>query len=696
MLTLLCLPLLYRVVSIPGSVVQTFTYLSDPTDPDSPTTTCDWECPLSNDSSVLYEDFLFQSGTNITGFQIDLDGYYGNGAGLHQLTLLSTGGVAFASNTNSTDNACTSGVGKASSSTSSQSGDWESVSVSSGVSGVNATALVASVSTGTSQNDSPSVTFNPSIVSDTTYDVFLVTPGCSGMDDCDARTSVEVSTKSGDGNTDTATVSQTNEDQESSLVYSGKLTSDASFTLRLADDPEGSGSNGQYSIVAYKIQAVARNTSAPRAEDKPGRALYEYILEGSKGVFGDSDASTTSNTNITSNPVTNATAFTKLSTSLNSTAATIQAMAFDNDVVYFGGRFNSSDNITTANIASFDDHADSSIPNGGLNGVVTAIRIIGDYLYAAGSFDGSADGSVSDLNGLARWKLGSSDNWAALTGGDAPTYTEIKALASITLDKDDVLVAVGAASQPIAVYDTQSEAWDSSALPFVAGSAAVAAGSDDSLFFAGRITEALKSTAAGAAQLSSNSSGYPSISSYGFTLSSGSSSSSSDQNSSSTSGSSRRVKRATRTTNNLFKRATTSVTSLPTPLSTSSRTQVLAGTHYKNGSDDLVLLGGRFTTSNGTQNIAVFNSDSDELQSLAQGNNIDGTVRTLKVVDDTLWIGGQFTTQDGSNSLVRYELDQGSWNPLSTSVNRKSLSPVYYLCVSQALKVHHQLMTIRM
>lgn len=631
---------------------------------------------MSNDPSVVYEDFLFQPGTNITGFQIDLDGFYGDGAGLHQVTLLSTGGVALADSSNSSAS-CNTGVAAASSTSSStQNGDWTSTTVTSSISGVTESALVAPVDAGTTQDDSPSVTFRPSIVSATAYDVYLITPGCAAMGDCISRTSVEIATDSGTGTAHSATVSQTNEQEQSALVYSGDLSPDASFTLRLASGADGSSSGDSYSLVAYKLQVVAQDTSASRIADTPGRAIYEYVLPGSTGAFGDGQAAASSNTNITANAITNATAFDQLAASLNHTATSVHALVFSDSTVYFGGAFNSSDNVTTANIASFNGDLDAEpvVPNRGLNGPVRALLIIDDHLYAAGSFNATADGSIDELNGLAKWKVGSSDSWAALQGGDVPRFTEVVGLAPTKIEDDDALLAVAqqsdsADSAALGIYNIRSERWDASALPFIAGSSSAVAASavdEGSIYFTGRITQALSSSASGASRLTTNSSGYPTLDSYGFDFSANADGASST--------STRQQKRATRTYNVFSKRATTEVTGLPTPISNDANAQILAGAFYKNGSDDLTILGGRYQTEESVSNIGIYNSDSQSLSPLASDNPIDGVVRALRVVDDTLWIGGQFTAQDGSIGLTRYELDNGKWSSFSSPVQGPSAS----------------------
>lgn len=79
----------FQIISIPDNTILTLTY-RDPASQE--TKTCSDECPLSVDSNVPYQDFLFQEGgRQMTGFQIQLLGWQGEGAGLSQILLLSDG-----------------------------------------------------------------------------------------------------------------------------------------------------------------------------------------------------------------------------------------------------------------------------------------------------------------------------------------------------------------------------------------------------------------------------------------------------------------------------------------------------------------------------------------------------------------------------------------------------------------------------
>ena len=79
------------VTTIPDNGIQNLQFVDPITGENR---TCSNPCPLSTDSSVLYQDFLFPNPLAITGVQIKLSGFTGSSAGLHMLQLLSSGAFA--------------------------------------------------------------------------------------------------------------------------------------------------------------------------------------------------------------------------------------------------------------------------------------------------------------------------------------------------------------------------------------------------------------------------------------------------------------------------------------------------------------------------------------------------------------------------------------------------------------------------
>lgn len=76
-------------VSVPDNTVMTLSYRNPST---GATETCSDSCPLSLDSSIPFQDFLFaDGGRELTGFQLTLLKWREEGPGLHLIELLSDG-----------------------------------------------------------------------------------------------------------------------------------------------------------------------------------------------------------------------------------------------------------------------------------------------------------------------------------------------------------------------------------------------------------------------------------------------------------------------------------------------------------------------------------------------------------------------------------------------------------------------------
>ena len=79
----------FSITSLPDYTQLNMTY----TDPVTGKNATCWEhCPLSTDSSIAAQDFIFTAGArNLTGLQMELKQWIGNGAGLSSVQLLSEG-----------------------------------------------------------------------------------------------------------------------------------------------------------------------------------------------------------------------------------------------------------------------------------------------------------------------------------------------------------------------------------------------------------------------------------------------------------------------------------------------------------------------------------------------------------------------------------------------------------------------------
>jgi N-acetylneuraminic acid mutarotase len=86
----------------------------------------------------------------------------------------------------------------------------------------------------------------------------------------------------------------------------------------------------------------------------------------------------------------------------------VRALAVVGGDLYVGGSFSWSGDGTVTNlgyIARYDTTGEAwhALPNQGLNGYVYALGVVGDDLYVGGEFTSTGDGTVTDLNCIARY-----------------------------------------------------------------------------------------------------------------------------------------------------------------------------------------------------------------------------------------------------------------------------------------------------
>ncbi|GAA6004226.1 Rax2p [Rhodotorula paludigena] len=686
----------FSVVSIPDNQVLELTYASNPYDSTSELATCSDNCPLAHDPAIPYQDFLFPEGTSLTGFQLNIFGWYGAGGGLHLLQLLSDGAYAYAVESNN-NSPCSNGLAASTEAQVSTSGTWTTAEVNTAIPGTVQEVLVADVAGGTSASSAPSVTWKPYVSQPGEYAVFLVTPGCVGTESCASRTSVRVTATPSGGDATGTTVDQATPDDISTLVYNGTLNAGADaleVTMTLADG--GAPTSGEtYQLVANYVNLVAASTSGTSMRIDRGYGLYEYPLVDT-GAFGDAVPTAQAQGVNASATMTNATALNALSFDLNEGAivrSVISVGSGEDAHVFVGGEFTySGDTGSSVNVVGYRRDQILIAPNGGLGGSVASLVAINGVLYAAGAFTAASDGAVGELSGLAKWNYSASASaWEAL--GSVPSVGgSVAQLAVVNPASDDddasaAVIAAGAGGSGLAFYEPASSSWNESAAGLflgnltAVGSASSRANTNSTTYLAGNIIAAIKDAAPGGAVLSEGRNGRPQLDSFGFGFNTSSASSpvSASSNASSASARSKRsdspgplgslLQRRTVSRLLLEPRApqTTAAVNLtlPSPIqavaassasSSGSQTdQVLAGAFWKNGSTELMLLGGSFATESGVSNLGAYDTAADTLASLP-GLEVVGAVTALKVVEDSLWVGGNFSTAAGRQGLSTYSL----------------------------------------
>jgi len=483
---------------MPDNRVLDLTYL-DPTT--NNLATCNVACPLSHDPSIPYQDFLFTKGTYFTSFTLSLLTNYGPSSGLHLLQLLSDGTAAYAvERYNNGGEVCFSGIGSVGGvSTAKTNGTWVQDSVAANVPGTAEDILYAMVSKGTNAASAASLTWDVYIPSDGIYDVHFYTPGCWRRGDCAQRGTVEVMVSpEGNGAQPNSTlVDQTNQNDLSSLVYSGALLASTSVGssgngtkggLNVELSLANGGADGKdIEMIADKIVLYAQKLDGTIVKGTMGRGVWEYV-QGGSGAFGDGTGQGVDADGILQG---SGTGLDRVGAGMSS-AAVVSSVVVASDVksTILGGTFRYSNSSATTPTTQQNIVATSPlvVPAGGLNGPVEAMLISGGYLFVGGPFTASADNSITGLQGLVRWRYATAGStWEAIGQGSGLGGN----VTGLAVQGGSLYVA-GAGNQGLAVYDIAGSKWVGN--PFGAGSTFVGNlttlspfASDGTAFLAGNV-----------------------------------------------------------------------------------------------------------------------------------------------------------------------------------------------------------------
>lgn len=694
------------VTTIPDNQVRTLTYTDPATGQNQ---TCSDPCPLSTDSSLLYQDFLFDSTASITGVQIKLSGFTGRSPGLHILQLLSSG--AFASSVESNNGQSCFAPNP---SHSARTGDWVAKVANTGIAGTTQTVLVSDVDVGTSPASGPSFTWIPYVSAAGNYDVTLLIPGCAEFQDCDSRTSVKVTIFPGEGlPPSVSTISQRNNGDTSALLYSGPIVPSGpdfvtTITMTLADQPDGSGQNGKYEIVADRVQLVLKSVNFSTSNNSTSNTIQG--LQHGFGFFEwPRSAATTDNSLDASQILPNSSLTTLDSASIQMYAAigngqlngaNLTAVAHHpSGIIFLGGTFQLSSGSASgaSNIVMFRNGALVSIAGNGLNGPVSALLIDQNRLFVGGAFRDTAAGTTNGgLRGIAVYEI-DRNVWTPLgTGIDG----RIASLGST----NGLVQAVGSFSSAgdndesgVAVWNTAANSWTSSG-GFLIGDISFIANGTSQQWLAGNVVSYRRFGASGIVMLQNGDENGPKVNPIQVALSRPLGASNAATNS-------RRshIPRSTWVTrmsfHHLFKRQSLPQTKPPLPpLPPTTAPAVLVGVFWTNGSSstEITILGGNFTFNAGggpaVSGVLLHDPKSGTFSGLV-GPQVNGTVRALLVDGNRLYVGGQFTIPGtNANGLAIYDLTNKQWDltnlqPLQSGGNESVVVRSITKSTSQATKV---------
>lgn len=465
----------FRFVFEPQGGILNLTY-QDPTT--GAQLYCDSVCPLSSSSSVPYQEFEFVNVVEMTGFSIDISGWYGLGGGLRGFEIYTDDVYAYAVDAFNQPT-CANGSFLSSSTT---VGPWRTMDLPDTSGYLSANLSGAELSTDT-------VTLYPQITSKGSYSVRIYTPGCLADGTCNTRGAVTVSVYSQAGVAAiNSTIFQTNNYEKYDTVYQGVIDSSSStFRPRVIVAPLA-GQSGTINTVVSRAQFLELSLSASSSSSMTSsnlNGLYEF----SPSTFS---ASASSNTTF------------DLVGSRLGFDATINTIVVDKTRTFVAGNFSGTG---LANILQLEGSTTSALANAGLNGAVVSMLILNEILYIGGNFSSAVNSTVS-----AAYIVGynvSSGALVAVGGGvNAPvshvfTDNGLLGISGAFTSLNQYGSSSATPTQGIAFWDPAASRW-TTAPGVIDGSISNTIISSGTLFIAGNLRTASQYAARGVASLMSN------------------------------------------------------------------------------------------------------------------------------------------------------------------------------------------------
>lgn len=391
----------WRFTALPINGIMNFTYI-DPETGDR--AFCDARCPLAQNSSEPFQDFLFVNLVGMDSFRIDISDWYGDGGGLNGIELFQNDIFSYAIEAFNNPICESEGLRSVATAT----GPWFSTPSRQSVSDY-LTAVVGPTTVG-----STSIVFQPDVQRSGNYSIVIYTPGCIQDSSCSARAIVNINgTLTADGDQTFATqVFQTNNFDKFDQVYQGFVdATSSSFRPSITITP--SGLQQDQLIVASRVK-------------------FGFISStgGLNGLFDYDPNSDEIDSDFTQSAINNA------GTTLEANAHVL-ALTTRDDTIYAAGSF--SDDVFE-NIMSFRDNNASSLPDGGLNSAVTSLYSLDDFLYVGGNFTNTNRDNVDGLNNAAAYQF-SRNAWVPLGAGlDGPVDTVVPMQLNISQDQVETVI----------------------------------------------------------------------------------------------------------------------------------------------------------------------------------------------------------------------------------------------------------------
>lgn len=591
----------WRFTVLPDQGIMNLTYVDPVTGANA---SCTNQCPLSNNASILYQDFHFVNLIGMSGFRIDISEWYGSGGGLDGIELFENDIFTYA--INSFNEPTCANIQTASRATT--TGQW---SIQPSGEAVQSEYLSATLNGTTIDPNSAAVVFYPDIKQSGNYSVNIYTPGCIQDNACSSRGRVNItgsiSSSSGVFQTE---IFQTNNFPKYDQIYFGYIeAASSSFRPSVTLSPS-SGQSGSLNIVAHRVGFTLISPSSGSLNN-----LFEY--DPSQAVVNTADFANST--------------FDKAGTTIGNSGG-VKSIVTLGTTTYVGGNFSTT---TYDNILAVTSGGPSALAGGGLNSHVMTMYGNGTILYVGGNFTSTSKTATTGLNNIAAYDT-SKNAWIPLGAGvNGRVFNIVPIPLNISSSLETVITITGNFDQILAFGSNQSVS--------VSGLAVWVPSYNNWLQNIGATTISLKGQLSSAidlptgGQLFSGSLSSETLSANGVvSISSGLSTLPLQIQSSHIQSSSSLSKRAT---------------------SSQNVTGVVTGLYYESSDQNITVIGGHFTAtdSNGStiNNLAFINDSNISNAVTGVGSQLsnDSTILALAVQNDTLYAGGALTGTVNGNSV---------------------------------------------
>ncbi|KAK4240348.1 cortical protein marker for cell polarity-domain-containing protein [Achaetomium macrosporum] len=373
----------WRFTAMPINGIMNFTYIDPVTRQNA---SCTSECPLSNNSSITFQDFHFVNVIGMNAFRLDISDFYGSGGGLNGIELFGDDIFSYAIQ-EFNEPTC---AGLKFPSTATATGPWTVTPSYSSTAEYLTAQLTAPIT-----NTSASIVFTPDIRESGHYSVNLYTPGCLQDNTCATRGQIKLTGQMTADPTKSEPIDvslyQSNNFDKYDQIYFGLIdASSSSFRPQVTMTPLAGQSLTQMTFVAQRVSFTLINSTGGL------NGLYEYT----PGEAVNTSDFTES-------------AFNRLGANFSRGSA-VNALATSGDFTYIAGNFTSGNMRNVAVLKGSDANASSL--GGGLNGEVNSMFLNGTSLYVGGAFNNTSDRSTEGLNNVALYDT-AKNSWSPLGAG---------------------------------------------------------------------------------------------------------------------------------------------------------------------------------------------------------------------------------------------------------------------------------------